>query len=55
MMKLRRHVFALLDRSLLLSEAKFELGVKMHDAVRDYARSAGEPRAVWDRDLASKQ
>ena len=40
-MKLRRHVFTLLDRSLLLSEAKLELGVKMHDAVRGSLLRAG--------------
>ena len=34
-MRLRKHLFALLDRNLLLGDAT---GVKMHDVVREFAR-----------------
>ena len=37
LMRLRKYVFALLDRSLVQSEASLESGIKMHDAVRDFA------------------
>ena len=39
-MQLRKHVFSLLDRNLLLADGSD--GVKMHDVVRDFSRGATE-------------
>ena len=50
MMRVRRHVYALLDVSLVLGESM--KGVFMHDIVRDFCRTKVDPTVLVEHQRA---